>query len=103
MRAQRTEGKEREGKMAYSNVMLKGRVGWCRGTNWPLIVMERAKSDKPETPVLCEVWGFEHECGSCYYKDIVLAESLAAWEESMKAADNGEKRYFKGELLAKGN
>ena len=47
----------------YSNTFLKGRVGFTG--SWPIIVLERARSDKPLTPVMCEVFGWEHESGYC--------------------------------------
>lgn len=85
--------------MAYSNIMLKGRIGY-NTIGWPLIVMERAKSDNPQTPVLCEVWGYEHECGSVYYNEIVLADDLNAWKEAViRFNGNPDKHYFKGKLV----
>ena len=83
--------------MAYSNTFLKGRVGFTG--NWPVIVLERAKSDKPFTPVLCEVFGFEHESGSCYLQDISLLP-LDMWLDTFKAqGHNVEEIYFKGKLI----
>lgn len=84
--------------MAYSNRFVKGRVGYS-GT-WPLVVVERARSDKPLTPVLCEVWGFEHESGSVYLKDIRLAGSLESWKADRSGQPDGNSIYFKGELSA---
>lgn len=83
--------------MAYSNTFLKGRVGFTG--NWPVVVMERAKSDKPLTPVLCEVFGFEHEMGSCYLKDISLVP-LERWIQLFQ--DDGhtlDEIRFKGKLI----
>ena len=78
--------------MAYSDRLTKGRIGYTG--SWPLIIIERAKSDKPLTPVLCEVFGFEQESGSVYAKDIRLADDLRAW----LAALQGRTPYFKGML-----
>jgi hypothetical protein len=87
--------------MAYSNTMLKGRIGY-NNYGWPLIVMERAKSDKAGTPVLCEVYGLEHECGSVYNHQIRLTDNLPAWEDSLRVLGHNPKdMYFKGKLLLK--
>ena len=78
--------------MAYSDKYTKGRIGYT-GT-WPLIIIERAKSEKPLTPVLCEVFGFEQESGSVYLKDIRLADSMDEWRTAL-----GKRvPYFKGQL-----
>lgn len=83
--------------MAYSNYWLKGRIGF-QGP-WPIIVMERAKSDKPETPVLCEVWGHAHECGSVYARDLYLTDDADEWVAAVEQyGGTPEKRYFKGAL-----
>ena len=42
--------------MAYSNTLVKGKRGY-NAYGWPLIIMERAKSDRAGTPVCCEVYG----------------------------------------------
>lgn len=86
--------------MAYSNRLLKGVVGYNEA-GWPSIVMERAKSDKPSTPVLCEVYGPFHECGSMYYNEFKPAMNMEDWEEAVEeSGDDGlEDRYFKGELI----
>ena len=85
--------------MAYSKTMLKGRFGY-NAANWPLIVMERAKSDKPNTPVLCEVYGLEHECGSVYYREITLSDDLNEWEGAIRQMGfDPKKRYYKGGLI----
>ena len=87
--------------MAYSDRFVKGAIGYT-GT-WPLIVIERAKSDKPLTPVLSEVFGFEHESGSVYAKDITLTTDLAGWEEAVRRQGfQPSGRYFKGPLVAVG-
>lgn len=87
--------------MAYSDRYVKGAIGYT-GT-WPLIVIERAKSDKPLTPVLSEVFGFEHESGSVYLKDIRLTTDLAGWKEAVRAQGfNPDERYFKGPLVTVG-
>ena len=70
-----------------------------RGTGWPLVIIERAKSEKPLTPVLCEVWGLEHESGSVYLKDIYLVSSVENWRE-IRAAEGHTSMYFKGQLTA---
>ena len=83
--------------MAYSNIMLKGCIGYTG--DWALIVLERAKSDKPLTPVFCEVFGLEHESGSCYYKDIVLTNNLYEWEHTIEQMGHIPfNRYYKGQL-----
>ena len=85
--------------MSYSDKFLKGRIGY-NSIGWPLVLMERAKSDKPNTPVLCEVWGFEHECGSIYAHEIILTEDLEGWRLAVKGMQGDpDERYFKGELL----
>jgi len=89
----------------YSDIMLKGRIGYQKGWGFPLIVMERAKSDNPMSAVLCEVFGLCHECGSVYYKDIMLTDNLQNWTNAVETFPNQsgesysvESRYFKGEL-----
>ena len=85
--------------MPYSNVLVKGRIGYNQ-YSWPLIIMERAKSDKPNTPVLCEVFGIAHECGSIYANEIELASDIEPWEGIVKEMGfDPTKRYFKGILV----
>jgi len=85
--------------MAYSNIMLKGRIGY-NSIGWPLIVMERAKSDNPQTPVLCEVWGYEHECGSVYAGEICLTNDKHRWDNDVRKMNgNPDNHYFKGKLV----
>ena len=67
--------------MSYSNVLVKGKRGY-NSFGWPVIVMERAKSDKPMTPVLCEVYGLEHECGSVYAGELSLTNDVLTWEQA---------------------
>jgi hypothetical protein len=82
--------------MAYSNKYLKGSIGITG--NWPLIVLERAKSDNLNTPVLCEVFGIEHESGSCYLMDVGLVTSRMIADSWIEAL--GDRRpYFKGPLF----
>lgn len=84
--------------MGYSDVMIKGRIGYNQ-FGWPLIVMERSKSDKPNTPVAVEVFGLEHECGSAYYHEIRLTDDLGTWKKEVsKMGHNPEIRWFKGPL-----
>lgn len=83
--------------MAYSNTYLKGRVGFTG--DWPLIVMERAKSEKPLTPVLCEVFGFGHDMGSVYLKDIRLVP-LDEWKLAFTRSGHSFSEIgFKGTLI----
>jgi len=85
--------------MPYSNLLLKGVIGY-NPMGWACIVMERAKSDKPMTPVLCEVWGYEHECGSMYYNEFTPASNLEEWKNRIRELDgNPEDRVFKGNLI----
>jgi hypothetical protein len=85
--------------MGYSNRILKGTIGY-NPMGWASIAMERARSDKPNTPVLCEVWGMEHECGSMYYEEFSPTKDVEAWENHIKAAGFDPKdRYFKGKLI----
>ena len=85
--------------MAYSDVLLKGRIGYNQ-FGWPLIIMERAKSDKPMTPVMCEVFGVAHECGSLYLQDIRLETDRPKWEcEVISQGFELGKYYFKGALI----
>ena len=84
--------------MAWSNKFVKGAIGFT--AHWPLIVIERAKSDAPLTPVLSEVFGFEHESGSVYAKDIILTTQRGSWEAQIKAQGfDVNQRYFKGPLV----
>lgn len=87
-------------KSGYSDIVLKGTIGYNNQTKWPAIAMERARSDKPTTPVLCEVWGYEHECGSMYRSEFTPTDDFAAWrlEIDVLGFDYNE-RYFKGKLL----
>lgn len=85
--------------MAYSNRLLKGTIGYNH-YGWPALIMERAKSDNPDTAVLCEVWGDFHECGSMYYHEFTPTSDFETWMK--KVEETGEKvedRYFKGELV----
>uniref|UniRef100_A0A6M3LYR0 Uncharacterized protein n=1 Tax=viral metagenome TaxID=1070528 RepID=A0A6M3LYR0_9ZZZZ len=85
--------------MAYSNRLLKGVIGF-NPMGWASIVMERAKSDKPSTPVLCEVWGMAHECGSMYYEEFTPTKDIEAWKNAVIASGgNPDDRYFKGDLI----
>ena len=89
--------------MAWSKRFVKGAIGYNREFEWPLIVIERAKSDAPLTPVLCEVFGFEHESGSVYAKEIRLTTDLAGWEAAVRASGvEPTERYFKGPLVTVG-
>ena len=69
--------------MADIDQFVEGAIGFTSGS-WPLIVIERARSDAPLTPVLCEVFGFEHESGHVDLKDITLTTDLAAWEQALR-------------------
>jgi len=85
--------------MPYSNVLVKGKRGY-NTYGWPLIIMERAKSDKPGTPVCCEVYGLEHECGSVYVEEVSITNDVLTWEQAVKDfGHNPAQRYFKGALL----
>jgi len=85
--------------MAYSNKFVKGAIGFSQGS-WPVIVIERARSDAPLTPVFCEVFGFAHESGSVYAKDLILTTQRASWEAQIKAQGfDVSQRYFKGPLV----
>jgi len=86
-------------KSAYSDKLLKGTIGYNH-FGWASLVMERAKSDNPLTPVLCEVWGFEHECGSMYHKEFTPTDDFEAWKLAV-AREGGtiDDRYFKGSLI----
>jgi len=83
----------------YSNTHVKGRIGY-NTAGWPLIVVERAKSDKPKTAVLCEVFGLEHESGSVYHDEIILSDDIELWHKRVaEQGHNSDQRYFKGDLL----
>ena len=85
--------------MGYSNKILKGTIGY-NPAGWPSIAMERARSDKPGTPVLCEVWGFEHECGSMYIEEFSPTSDIELWKQNVnQMGGNADDRYFKGELI----
>ena len=85
--------------MAYSNRLLKGVIGY-NPMGWAAVVMERAKSDKPNTPVMCEVWGFEHECGSMYYSEFTPAKNIEDWKSRVRQeGGDPDDRVFKGGLL----
>lgn len=87
--------------MAYSNKFVKGAIGFTG--SWPLIVIERARSDAPLTPVLCEVFGIAQESGSVYLKDIRLTTDLEAWKQAVRGQGfDPAGRYFKGPLVTVG-
>ena len=90
------KGAERQG---LSKRYIKGRVGFMRGTGWPVVILERARSEEPMTPVLCEVWGDEHESGSVYLKDIHIEGEYTAdeWKAELVAMGH-TSMYFKGRL-----
>lgn len=73
----------------------KGQVGYNRGFGWPLIVTTAYYGKNPNGAVSVEVFGFEHECGSIYAKDIIKAESVESWKSQVN-----ETPYYKGELVA---
>jgi len=69
---------------------------------WPAIVIEaqRRKHNTALEPILCEVFGFAHESGSCYRKDLACAISEEQWRRAVKTQGfDPDHRYFKGELL----
>jgi len=86
-------------KSSYSDVVLKGTIGFNH-FGWAAIAMERAKSDKPDTPVLCEVFGFEQEMGSMYRKEFRPTNNYEEWKSVVEREGHTvEGRYFKGALL----
>ncbi|MFA5298600.1 MAG: hypothetical protein WC389_10395 [Lutibacter sp.] len=83
----------------YSNIILKGTIGY-NPMGWACIAIERAKSDKPMTPIMCEVWGYEHECGSMYRNEFTPTNDLENWKAAVKAyGGDPDQRYFKGKLI----
>lgn len=85
--------------MAYSNKFVKGAIGWSQRKGfWPLIVIERARSDSPTTPVFAEVFGFEQESGSVYAQEVFLVQDeLDAL--NWVAALGARRPYFNGQLF----
>lgn len=80
--------------------LKKGTIVYSNG--WPAIVMEntRRKHNTRIEAVLCEVWGYAHECGSAYRKDIYPALSMDVWKNDVKKwGGDPEDRYFKGDLM----
>lgn len=81
--------------------LKKGTLVFSGGV-WPAIVMEaqRRKHKTALEPILCEVFGFAHESGSCYRKDLTCAMAMKQWRRAVR--DQGfdpDKRFFEGELL----
>lgn len=69
---------------------------------WPCIVIQasRRKHNADSEPILCEVWGPFHECGSVYRGELSVATDEAAWKQAVRQynGDPGD-RYFKGVIL----
>jgi len=69
---------------------------------WPAIVIEsqRRKRNTVHEPIYCEIFGFVHESGSCYRKDLACAISEEQWRRAVKNQGfDPDNRYFEGELL----
>jgi len=69
---------------------------------WPAIVAEatRRKHNTAIEPVFCEVWGWHHEMGSVYRKELIPALSMDQWKNDVrKMGGDPEDRYFKGDLI----
>lgn len=80
--------------------LKKGTIVYANG--WPAIVMEntRRKHNTRTEAVLCEVFGWAHESGSAYRKDIFPAVSMDQWKRDIaKEGHSPEDRYFKGDLM----
>ena len=80
--------------------LKKGTIVYANG--WPAIVMEstRRKHNTRMEAVLCEVFGWAHESGSAYRKDIFPAVSMDQWKRDIaKEGHRPEDRYFKGDLM----
>lgn len=80
--------------------LKKGTLVWHGA--WPAIVMQssRRKHKTALEPIMCEVWGFAHECGSCYRQDLHPAHDRREWEDAVRFhGGDPEDRYFKGELI----
>ena len=80
--------------------LAKGTIVYAN--TWPAIVMERSRR-KHNTwiePIYCEIWGYHHELGSAYRKDIFPALSMDVWKSDVgKMGGDPEDRYFKGDLV----
>lgn len=75
---------------------------------WPAVVLENARSDKPLTPVLSAVFGWEVDYGSVYLRDIQPVSefvALSALEsdrvDRFKAVLNAEKQKAEKKAAAK--
>lgn len=80
--------------------LAKGTIVYANA--WPAIVMERSrrKHNTRIEPVYCEIWGYHHELGSAYRKDIFPALSMDVWKNDVrKMGGDPEDRYFEGDLV----
>ena len=70
--------------------------------NWPAIVMEATRGNNPTIINMVEVFGFAHECGSCYTSDVLKRLNGNEFEmfKKMMGFEN-EKHYFEGALITK--
>jgi len=81
--------------------LLKGQAAYNL-MGWPCIVMQsgRRKHNADSEPILCEVWGLFHECGSVFRGELSVATDEAAWEQAVRQYNGDpDDRYFKGAVL----
>lgn len=65
---------------------------YFRNGPWPARLMQSPRSGTP----LMEVWGFEHECGSVYAKDLVPISEETAHQMIRDQGFDPSKQYYKG-------
>ena len=67
---------------------------------WPSIVMEATRGNNPTIIPIVEIYGFEHECGSCYTNEITSRLTREEFELAKRNLGHGDaNQYFKGELI----
>jgi hypothetical protein len=61
-------------------------------SGWPCRIMSDVRTFAP----CCEVWGFEHECGSVYAADLTKISEDTAKRAITAAGWNPDRQYYKG-------
>lgn len=84
-----------KGELVYSVSM---------GERWPAIVLEasrRSVHNVGDEPILCEVFGWEHESGSVWRRELIPANDVLTWVEiGMALGHNPLKQMrYDGPLL----
>lgn len=81
------------------NIYKKGEM-LLNGAGWPSVVMEGTRGNNPTIINMVEVFGFEHECGSCYTNEIVARLTKSEFEaHKAKMGFADAPLYFKGTLI----